>query len=273
MDSKSALKELKKAQSTRKGAGDYYNKYQQELGVNDVKTRADDMRGLIRNTETALKGVPEAVSGRTRGQLVTEAQRARLSNLEQQPLAEQLSGLQGGYSDEMQSYRDLLGQAGTQTQFAYQNDADKLAALEGNYNRIFQKETAAAEEARWRKQMAEETRRFNAQLAQSARLQAETDAMTASINSLLNQANKGGGGGGGKPANVKKEYKDKTGQVTGYETDRQSVLTDYGKQLNDQLLRKENPYGWGDYIGDSFKQSVKFKDNFKKIGNFIKARW
>jgi len=181
MDSKSALKELKKAQSTRQGAGDYYNKYQQELGVGDVKTRADDMRGLIRNTETALKGVDESVSGRTRGQLVTEAQRARLAGIERQPLAEELSGLQGGYSDEMQSYRDLLGQAGTQTQFAYQTDADRLAGLESNYNKIFQKEQAAAEEARWRKQMAEETRRFNQQLAESRKLQQEANAFTASL--------------------------------------------------------------------------------------------
>lgn len=258
MDSKSALKELKQAQSTRKGAGDYYNKYQQELGVNDVKTRADDMRGLIRNTETALKGVPEAVSGRTRGQLVTEAQRARLSNLEQQPLAEQLSGLQGGYSDEMQSYRDLLGQAGTQTQFAYQNDADKLAALEGNYNRIFQKETAAAEEARWRKQMAENRRQFDAQLAQSARLQAQSDAMSASINSLLNQANVSNKKSA--KSNVKKTYTDAGGKITGYETDRQSVLTDYGKQLNDQLLAAESKKSQrtragsaAKWIGDRFR--------------------
>lgn len=262
MDSKSALKELKKFQGGRQAAGDYYNKYQQELGVNDVKTRADDMRGLIRNTETALKGVPEAVSGRTRGQLVTEAQRARLSNLEQQPLAEQLSGLQGGYSDEMQSYRDLLGQAGTQTQFAYQSDADKLAALEGNYNRIFQKETAAAEEARWRKQMAENRRQFDAQLAQSARLQAQSDAMSASINSLLGQAK----ASSSKPAksNVKKTYKDASGKITGYETDRQSVLTDYGKQLNDQLLAKEQgPMSWGTYAKNNAK------NNFKSLGNFL----
>lgn len=169
MDSAGALAELKNFQGSRKGAGDYYDQYQKDLGVGDVKTRADDMRGLIRNTETALKGVGQAVAGRTRGQLVTEAQRSRLANLEREPLAGQLSEFQGNYGEEMQNYRDLLGQASQKSQFAYQSDADKLASLEGNYSKLFATEQAAEAKRQWEAQQAEQRRQFEAQLAESRR--------------------------------------------------------------------------------------------------------
>ncbi len=154
MDSQSALAELKSFQSTRKGAGDYQKQYQDELGVGGVKQRADDIRGLIRNTETALKGVGESVAGRTRGQLVTEAQRSRLANLEREPLQTALGENQGAYSDEMTNYRDLLGQAGQKAGLAYQTDADRLASLEGNYSKLFQSEQAAEARRQWEAQMA-----------------------------------------------------------------------------------------------------------------------
>lgn len=169
MDSASALAELKQFQSGRKSAGDLYNQTQSELGVGDVKTRADDMRGLIRNTETALKGVGQAVAGRTRGQLVTEAQRARLANIERDPLAGQLSEQQSNYGEEMQNYRDLMGQAQTKAQLAYQSDADRLSALEGNYNKLFSTEQANEAKRQWEAQQAEARRQFEAQLAESRR--------------------------------------------------------------------------------------------------------
>lgn len=153
MDSKKALGELKKFQGSRKGAGDYYTQYQQELGVGDAQARSNDIRSLIRNTEGALKGVNQSVAGRTRGQGVNEAQRARLEGIERAPIAEELGSLQGGYADEQQNYRDLLGQATTRAGQAYQTDADRLASLESNYSKIYQKEQAAAEAARWRKEL------------------------------------------------------------------------------------------------------------------------
>lgn len=176
MDSKTALSELKAFQGSRKGAGDYYNQYQQELGVGDAQARSNDIRGLIRNTEGALRGVNQSVAGRTRGQGVNEAQRARLEGIERAPLAQELGTLQGSYADENQNYRDLLSQATTRAGQAYQTDADRLASLESNYNKLFQAEQAAAEQARWerelaaneakwKEEMAQRDRQFNANLA------------------------------------------------------------------------------------------------------------
>jgi hypothetical protein len=169
MDSRQALAELQNFQKTRKSAGDYYSQYQDELGVGGAQQSANDVRSLIRNTETALRGVNASVAGRTRGNLVTEAQRARLEGLERAPIAEELGSLQGRYSDEMQNYRDLLGQATTRAGQAYQTDADRLAALESNYNKIYQAEQAAAEQARWERELAERQKQFQAEMAQRDR--------------------------------------------------------------------------------------------------------
>lgn len=194
MDTQSALAELKQFQSTRKGAGDYSKQYQDELGVGAAKTRADDIRGLIRNTETALKGVGESVAGRTRGNLVTEAQRARLQNLEREPLLEGISGLQGSYADESQTYRDLLGQAGQKAQLAYQTDADRLQSLEGNYAKLFQNEQAAEERRRFEAQMAEQRsgraaqEKLMAQQASLANSQFNTSRADTQANALKDQA-------------------------------------------------------------------------------------
>lgn len=187
MDSKGALAELKNFQGTRKGAGDYYTQYQNELGVGDAQARSNDIRSLIRNTEGALKGVNQSVAGRTRGQGVNEAQRARLEGIERAPIAEELSGLQGSYADETQNYRDLLGQATTRAGQAYQTDADRLASLESNYSKLFQRETTAAEEKRQQKaldlqmkQYRESVRQFNAQqAAEDRRLQQQLAASRA----------------------------------------------------------------------------------------------
>jgi hypothetical protein len=165
VDSQSALKELQTFQSGRKSAGDYYTAAQQELGVGSAQQRASDMRNLIRNTEGALKGVDASVSGRTQGSLVTEAQRSRLANLERQPLSEELGTLQGGYSDEMANYRDLVGQASTKAGLGYQSDQDRLASLEGNYNRLFGQEQAAEERRRYEADLVEKKRQFDTQQA------------------------------------------------------------------------------------------------------------
>jgi hypothetical protein len=169
MDSKTALSELKNFQGTRKSSSDLFSQAQGELGVGDARTQQSNLQDIIRNTEKQLAGVGESVAGRTRGNLVTEAQRARLQNLEERPIAQSLGSQQGAYSDAAQNYRDLLGQATQQAGMMYQSDADRQSALEGNYNRLFGQETAAQEQARWQAQQAENMRQFNEQMAATER--------------------------------------------------------------------------------------------------------
>ncbi len=181
MDSKGALAELKAFQGSRKGAGDYQSQFQQELGVGDAQSRANDIRTQLRQTEQALKGVGSSVAGRTRGNLVTEAQRARLVGLERAPIAEEMGTLQGAFSDEQQNYRDLLGQATTRAGQAYQTDADRQAALESTYAKLYQQEQDRAAAEKWQREFEESQRQFAEQMAESRRT---ADATRASLASL-----------------------------------------------------------------------------------------
>ena len=229
MDSKSARAEIQNFQNTRKSAGNYYDEQQKELGVGDVKTRADDLRGLIRNTETTLKGVNQSVAGRTRGQNVNEAQRARLEGLERAPLAEELSGHQGAYADESQNYRDLLGQAGTRAGLAYQSDADKLAGLESIYGKLFAEEQAAEE----RRRAEEETRRFweefnwkkqtsDRDFAESRRQANAALARSASLTSNIPSFSAPSGGGGGSNSSIQKAQENAAKAAAEYKALQQS---------------------------------------------------
>lgn len=196
MDSKTALSELQKFQSSRKSSKDYFSEAQNELGVGDVKTQQNSLRDTIRNTEAQLKGVGESVAGRTRGNLVTEAQRARLQSLESQPIAETLGSQQTAYSDISQNYRDLLSQAMNQAGMMYQTDADRLASLQGNYDRLYtaEQDAAAAEAARlareesarqWQATFDEQVRQWN---ADNALRQAQINAGIASAASFAEEA-------------------------------------------------------------------------------------
>jgi hypothetical protein len=194
LNSQQAQQELQNFQATRKGAGDYYTQAQNELGVGGAQQRANDLRGLIRNTETALKGVDSSVRGRTQGSLVTSAQQQRLANLERQPLAEELGGHQGAYTDEMANYRDLLGQAGTRAGLSYQTDTDRATALQRTYENLFGQEREAEARRQWQAQFDESRRQADAMKKQTEALYSRIGASNTAtagidwnkINSALN---------------------------------------------------------------------------------------
>lgn len=246
MDTKSALQELKQFETTRKGAGDYLAQQKNELGVQGAQQRTDDIRGLIRNTETALKGVGQSVAGRTRGNLVTEAQRSRLQQLETQPIAQQLADRSGEFSDAQTNYRDLLSQASQNAQMSYQTDADKLSSLQGRYDRLFQADQAA--EA---KRQFEENLRLQREEAERNRRAAAAQAQMAQA-SLYNPT-LGGGGGGGGGTQYTPSY-DKSGRIVGYGSKGgQSFLTPEGKAAEDAYWKKQN----SGFKVDPFKNILK----------------
>lgn len=179
MDSSSALKQLQDFQGSRKNPTAYFDEAQNGLGVGAAGQQANDLRNVVRNTQTSLRGVDASVAGRTGGSLVTDAQRSRLVNLERAPIADNLNDQLTGYGDAMSNYRDLLSQAGSKASMLYQGDADKEAALRGNYEAIFGREQAA-----------EAVRQFNEQLAMQ-----KANAARAAAGSPFPSF---GGGGGNK---------------------------------------------------------------------------
>lgn len=184
MDSATALAELKSAQGSRKSANDYYTQYSDELGAGTAKGEQENLRKVIRDTQTQLKGVGESVAGRTRGNLVTEAQRARLQALESQPIAERLGEFQTQYGDVSQNYRDILSQVGQRSGMAYQSDADRISGLQKQYENIFGREQSDAEQRRWQQQFEEQRRQAEAQLAEMQRSRLAQERKVASMPSL-----------------------------------------------------------------------------------------
>jgi hypothetical protein len=248
MDSQSALKSLQDFTSTRKSAGDYYTQAQNDLGVNAAQQQANDLRGTIRNTEAALKAVPASVSGRTQGSLVTEAQRSRLQNIESDPISQRLGEENTQYGDQMQSYRDLLGQAQTRAGLGYQSDTDKASSLQQAYQNAVAQEQAAAAKA----QQEEENRRwweqFNYGKQQDAARAAQTQGLYNRINasnatpnyqSLIDAMNNKTA-----PAEqVLKQFTNSNGGILGYDTNRGSYLSDEGQKQEDKNWQNYQKYG------------------------------
>lgn len=207
MDSRQALQELQQFRSTRRPAQDYYSQAQQEVGTGAAQQRAQELRGLIRGTEQALRGVESSVSGRTQGSLVTEAQRSALANLERRPLGEQFREQQGALSEQDALYQNLLGEAGRRAGFAYQSDADRQSALQEQYNTLFAREEADRQAAEQRRQFEEQLRFSREQEARLSREAAATRAAAQGgqydISKILESLRSGQGSSGAAMPDVR----------------------------------------------------------------------
>lgn len=250
MDSKSALKQLKAYQGSRKSAGDIYSQTENELGVGTARSEQENLRGLIRNTQEQLKGVGASVAGRTRGNLVTEAQRSRLQNLESQPIAELLGERQTQFGDVQGNLRDLLSQSAQRAGLQYQSEADREASLGSTYERLFQRETAAKEEAfrkrqaaleqqRWQKQFDESNRQFERQIAETRRSAAAQQAAMASL-----YAGQGGGGGGKSNTAREKAIKAEAERLKTNKARFDKVDTSFGAYAKPSEAKKNISTGW-----------------------------
>jgi hypothetical protein len=245
MDSRQALQQLQQFQSSRQPAQNYYQQAQQELGVGASQQRAQELRGLIRGTEQALRGVESSVSGRTQGSLVTEAQRGRLANLERQPIAEQFREQQGALSEEETIRQQLLGEAGQRAGFAYQSDADRMAALQQQYQNVLGQETAAEERRRFEEQMRFSREQEQRLAAEAAATRAAAQRSSIDIQSIIDSIRGASDNQAAKPApplNISKTYRSPGGDILGYETNQGSVQTDAGNRQTDlelQAIRRQ----------------------------------
>jgi hypothetical protein len=262
MDSKAAQSELQKFTSSRKSAGDYYTESQDALGVGGARENQESLKGLIRNTEKQLAGVGESVAGRTRGNLVTEAQRARLQNLESQPIAQNLGTQQTQYADASQQLQNLMGQAGQQAGMAYQTDADRQAALEANYNRLYGSERDAAQEAfarqQWEAQTQQADRQFEEMKRQFEAQQANIRNQYAQQASLFTNAQTSQKEAEAKQkameAETIRQYNNQVNEIAQQENNRvKSSLPTFttGNFLND-LTSSIKKYGPGAIFGKGF---------------------
>lgn len=172
-------------QASRKNPLDLYNSASAELGLPEVRTRVSTLRKSLLDTENLLSGVEGSVSGRTRGRLVTDAQRSRLVNLERAPITQQYNQIGGQYGMETQNMSDIVGQVGTKSDLAYKGQEQtgdvfktKLESAKTNYQSQLDAEKEARRQAEADRAYQESVRQYNATLAES-RAKRQSDSATA----------------------------------------------------------------------------------------------
>lgn len=161
-----ALQDLTNFQTSAKSPIDIYNEATTQLGIPDVRTRVTNLRKNIADTEALLSALPDSVSGRTSGSLVTEAQRQRVLATERAPLDTANASYGRDYNMASSDLNEKLGLATQQASLVEQGNKNIQDALSTRYNAQKSKE----DEVRRRE---EADRAFNAQMKQIEAQQAQ----------------------------------------------------------------------------------------------------
>lgn len=138
----------------------------QQYGIDDRNANLENLRKSVYDTSKVLRNLPENVTNRVKGRLVTQGQRDRLLASEQSPLAMQLADLSGTRDVEQQGLaqyqgliKDTLGGIYDEYGRARETLADKRNTAWGAY------EQAAAMD---RQRQAEATQQYLAQIQAAA---------------------------------------------------------------------------------------------------------
>lgn len=174
---------------------DTYNKITTQLGIPDARTRVQALQSNLLNTQNAINAVDPGVTARTSGQLVTEAQRGRLVNMEKAPLTTTAGTQSQDLNQANNNLNSLTGQAGQQATLAESNYKTKRQSLADQLSAaIATRDKAQAQ--------ANADRAFNAQQEQQK------------ITNSQNQqriSNTGSGRGGGAQVNPAQDFLDYIG--------------------------------------------------------------
>lgn len=231
---------------------DILRSFDTQYGVDDASKRVAELRKSVVNAEDLVNNVSDNVFARTSGALVSDAQRARLTAAEKDPLLKQLGTLNSTYG---LAQEDLSSAQGQSSRFsgAELGDIETMrGSLKDRYGTAKDREAEAArikaeeeENRRWWANFNEQKRQFEAQIAASNRAIEASKNRLASFQMPTSQpasqaaaANK-----------VTQTYKNAAGQVIGYETPTRSQLTDVGMKEQEALWRKESRNGLQKVLG------------------------
>lgn len=139
---------------------DIYNKALEKLGIADARTRVTNFRNEIDNTTNLLNNLESNIQGRTSESLVTEAQRQRLLAAEKNPLVGSLNTLNTGYGNANQDVNTILGQAGTQTDLAWEGEQSERQALIGRLEEAIRKSNSKEDKRRFQAKLKQEKKAF-----------------------------------------------------------------------------------------------------------------
>lgn len=166
--SSQALQNLQSFQGQQQTPEQLLNSANTSLGVQGAQQQVTGLRQAIGNTTNLLNGVPSSILGRTANSLVTSAQaNAQMANAEA-PLTTKLNQQEGDYSNDNQTYEQLVQQAQDQANADLQGQQGQESYLQNIYNDIYgqEKDTAAANFAQ--QQLAEQQREANLSTSSSA---------------------------------------------------------------------------------------------------------
>lgn len=159
-----------------------YNQATTELGIPDARARVQALQTHLVNTQNAINAVDPNVTARTSGNLVTDAQRSRIVNVERQPLQQDYTTQNQAYGTESTNLNNLEGQLNT-----------RVSNETANYNAKRQGLATQLDTALKQQAAAEATRQFNITSAQNA----------------TKIANSGSGGGNSQATAASQQRKDK----------------------------------------------------------------
>lgn len=208
VSSDQALQDLTNFETSSKSPIDIYNEAVNKLGIADVRTGVTKLRKNIADTNALLSALPDSVSGRTSGSLVTEAQRQRVLATERAPLDQANASYGNQYSMESQNLNDLTNQANVQSGLVSEGQNNIRTALQGRLSNIQSKEaeTRRREEAdrafqasldsvrvqqeQFAKTMAENQRQFNVTSSRASAAVAPQQANQSMLAELASYAQK-----------------------------------------------------------------------------------
>lgn len=151
-------------------AQDVLSQANNQYGVGADQTRVSDLRGAVANLNSSLEAVDPSVTGRTSGTFTTEAQRSALVNKEQAPIQQNLSDRGTDLSNASSDLNQATGNAGTLAGAIMSQNQQQYQKLLDQYNAATAQDT-----------QAEQTREFNASLAEKTAAD-KASAAAANIN-------------------------------------------------------------------------------------------
>ena len=168
--------------------------FDQQYGVNDAATRVSELRKSVMNAEDLVNNVDQNVFARTSNALVSDAQRARLTAAEKDPLLKQLD-IQNRSFD--LANQDLTGAREQSNRFSGAELGDistMRTSLSERLTTTQQREAAEREKAQaeeqnrqWWANYNEQKSQFERQLAESTAARKASQANIAKYDSIINQ--------------------------------------------------------------------------------------
>ena len=120
-----------KAQPT---LGSEYERLKTAAGIPAQEAELDVFKGRVAKIKSGLNELDAAIAERSKGQFVSEAQRARMLALESSQLGTQLARESEAYAPVIERYGTKLGEVGTQLGLVREQQAKELTPLEMRIN-------------------------------------------------------------------------------------------------------------------------------------------